>query len=79
MEFSKLKKEWWATYHTHVRDELMCCTVKCLSVCVKAIVGDVEDMVRSGTPWTPVTMALRSMYIRKRHWILWKVPQIQGI
>ncbi len=70
-EYPKFKKEWWATYHTHVRDELMCCTLKdkCLSVCVKAIVGDVEDLdeVRNTLD---TCYDHPEKYIRKRHWIL---------
>ncbi len=46
-------KEWWLyrrTYHAHVRDELVCQTLKdkCLLPGVKIVEGDIEDWGHSG-------------------------------
>ncbi len=49
MEYPRFRKEWWAykqTYHGHVRDELVCRSLKekSLASSVKIIVNDIEDL-----------------------------------
>jgi hypothetical protein len=49
VEYSRFRKEWWAyrqTYHRHVRDELVCRSLKekSLASSVKILVNDIEDL-----------------------------------
>jgi hypothetical protein len=49
VEYSRFRKEWWAyrhTYHSHVRDELVCCSLKekCLASSVRILVNDIEEL-----------------------------------
>jgi hypothetical protein len=48
-EYPRFRKEWWAyrhTYHGHVRDELVCCSLKerSLASSVKILVNNIEDL-----------------------------------
>jgi hypothetical protein len=48
-EYPRFRKEWWAyrhTYQGHVRDELVCCSLKerSLASSVKILVNDIEDL-----------------------------------
>jgi hypothetical protein len=48
-EYPLFRKEWYAcrqTYHGHVRDELVCCSLKerSLASSVKILVNDIEDL-----------------------------------
>ncbi len=48
-EYPRFRKEWWAyrhTYHGHVRDELVCRSLKERSLAsrVKILVNDIEDL-----------------------------------
>jgi hypothetical protein len=49
VEFPRFRKEWWAyrqTYHGHVRDELVCRSLKekSLASSVRLIVNDIDDL-----------------------------------
>ncbi len=49
MEYPRFRKEWWAyrqTYHGHVRDKLVCCSLKERSLAsnVRLLVNDIEDL-----------------------------------
>jgi hypothetical protein len=48
-EYPRFRKEWWAyrhTYHGHVRDELVCHSLKERSLAsnVKILINDIEDL-----------------------------------
>jgi hypothetical protein len=48
-EYPCFRKEWWVyrqTYHGHVRDELVCCSLKekSLASSVRIFVNDIEDL-----------------------------------
>jgi hypothetical protein len=49
VEYPRFRKEWWAyrhTYHGHIRDELVCRSLKekSLASSVKILVNDIEDL-----------------------------------
>jgi hypothetical protein len=49
VEYHRFRKEWWAyrqTYHGHVRDELVCCSLKERSLAshVRLLVNDIDDL-----------------------------------
>jgi hypothetical protein len=49
VEYPRFRKEWWAyrqTYHGHVRDELVCRSLKekSLASSVKILVNDIDDL-----------------------------------
>jgi hypothetical protein len=49
VEYPRFRKEWWSyrqTYHGHVRDELVCCSLKERSLAsnVKVLVNDIDDL-----------------------------------
>jgi hypothetical protein len=49
MEYHRFRKEWWAyrqTYHGHVRDELVCRSLKEKSLAsnVRLMVNDIDDL-----------------------------------
>jgi hypothetical protein len=49
VEYPRFRKEWWAyrqTYHGHVRDELLCCSLKERSLAshVRLLVNDIDDL-----------------------------------
>jgi hypothetical protein len=49
VEYPRFRKEWWAyrqTYHGHVRDELVCCSLKEKSLAsnVRLLVNDIDDL-----------------------------------
>ncbi len=49
VEYPRFRKEWWAyrqTYHGHVRDELVCRSLKerSLASSVKVLVNDIDDL-----------------------------------
>ncbi len=49
VRYPRFWKEWWAyrrTFHAHVRDKLVCFTLKakCLTTSVKVVVGDMEEL-----------------------------------
>ncbi len=48
-EYPRFRKEWWAyryTYHGHVRDEMVCCSLKerSLASSIKILVNDKEEL-----------------------------------
>ncbi len=66
VEYPQFRKEWWAyrqTYHGHVRDELVCRSLKekSLASSVRILVNDIEDLreVR-GAHWILVLTGQRS-------------------
>ncbi len=49
VEYPRFRKEWWAyrqTYHGHVRDQLVCCSLKewSLTSSVRLLVNDIDDL-----------------------------------
>ncbi len=49
VEYPRFRKEWWAyrqTYHGHVRDELVCRSLKekCLASGVRVLMNDIDDL-----------------------------------
>jgi hypothetical protein len=49
VEYPRFRKEWWAyrqTYHGHMRDKLVCRSLKekSLASCVKMLVNDIDDL-----------------------------------
>ncbi len=54
-EYPRFRKEWWAyrhTYHGHVRDELVCRSLKerSLASSIKILVNDIEDLQEAWNP-----------------------------
>jgi hypothetical protein len=52
VEYPRFRKEWWAyrqTYHSHVRDELVCRSLKERSLAsgVKMLVNDIDDLQKA--------------------------------
>jgi hypothetical protein len=67
VEYPRFRREWSAyrkTYHAHIRDEFVCCTLKekCLFAAANAVVGDMEELEK-------VLETLDTLYYRLEKYI----------